>query len=762
MSSDERRSLWHTTLDGVSLPEEKLVGESNNYLTILMDWNLLHQVYNHKKATIARYRMLTMVKSIFVNLIYTSVDLLSPLGPTLGFSSIEDSISAAVTIANRISNTNQQYSIPLPANLIYLYKRGDSITNETKTLLTRSVRTIGLDIPVIGKLPYVQGKREQDPRGIFYLNVKDGIPFAHVQEERLASKSRFRPKEQIVYDGMHYVLLSNKTENSTANLLAAGALAVHDYTDDIEISPWESEENLRQYLTVVQSGTYVTMALNDLYSCDTSSGIVYYSKFLPTIHDAYTHISISDQKCILVESFTLPYLVLEGEPTFHSIGHDLIYFMFGESKKKVDVKADVLPSASIESNDQAMTGHEMGFHTQMELPIQLDLQSFFSSGLAEVLAKIEKLESKINLLTSTVDKLPNTIHSSSSSSSSPNLSPNQCSYSSYAQYAQCPFGTCFNPPSSSTSSSSSECSSGTCLNPPTSSSNECPSGSCPSFHPIGNQASGQCSYTGCPLTTGAQFNQISVEDIQSSTSHSSPSVEDIQASCIREPIVGVPMFTQLPTQQGFHFFSASAPIGGQMKLEDIMKILIPPHSHVYDNIRVTETDIEVIDDLTNTNVEPINVPTKMEEVLTETDIEAVNVFDRILEVNSQPPIVPKQSVNTNSHPGCIRLPASVTGAFAPIHLDVPSDSESDEEEDITTSNVSTRVDSNSISSNVGTGLDSNSISSSTIVEGLLNPPVSVAEDQSSISSTTDEPEIVAIIDEVPIAELSNSNLQKLD
>jgi hypothetical protein len=159
MNSEERRNLWHTTLESVALPDEKLPGETNCWMTVLLDWSLLHQVYNHKKATIARYRMLSTMKSIFVNLNYTSIDLQNPLGPTLGFVSLDDSISAAVTVSSRIANTNQQYSIPLPANVIYLYK--DVCTEEIRSILTRSVRSIGLDIPVVGHLDYVQEKRVQ-------------------------------------------------------------------------------------------------------------------------------------------------------------------------------------------------------------------------------------------------------------------------------------------------------------------------------------------------------------------------------------------------------------------------------------------------------------------------------------------------------------------------------------------------------------------------------------------------------------------------
>src|SRR5690606_24925134 len=99
MSSEERRSLWHTTMKSVVLPEEKPAGETNCWLTILMEWSLLHQIYNHKKATVARYKMLSTIKSIFVNINYTSVDLQNPLGPTLGFNTLNNSISAAVTIS---------------------------------------------------------------------------------------------------------------------------------------------------------------------------------------------------------------------------------------------------------------------------------------------------------------------------------------------------------------------------------------------------------------------------------------------------------------------------------------------------------------------------------------------------------------------------------------------------------------------------------------------------------------------------------------
>lgn len=414
MDSEERRNLWHTTLESVALPEEKLTGETNCWLTILMDWSLLHRIYTHKKATIARYRMLSTMKSIFINLNYTSIDLQNSLGPTLGFVSLDDSISAAVTIANRIVNTNQQYSIPLPVEVIYLYK--DGCSEEIKTILTRSVRTIGLDIPVVGQLDYVSEKRLQDPRGIFYLNMKNSLPFAHVSEERLAPKSRFRPKEQIVYDGMHYVLLSTKTENSKTNMLGTGALAVHDYNVGVEITVWESEDSLRSYLSVVSSGTYVTMALIDLYSCETSKGIVYYSKFLSNLYSAYLNVA-KEEKIVLVESFTLPYLVVEGEPRIYTIENlDLVFFIYGVSLKKEEIKVDVVPSTSIESKSENVVGQE-----RVSVVPNADMQTFFSSGLAEILASISRLESTVCIMSSRIEDLTRSTQDTSTQRTSPTV-----------------------------------------------------------------------------------------------------------------------------------------------------------------------------------------------------------------------------------------------------------------------------------------------------------------------------------------------------
>lgn len=421
MSSGENHSLWQSTLENIKLPEEEHSEVPKSFLCILLDWSILHRIYNHRGATVARYKMITTLKSTLSNINYSSRDFHNHIGPTLGFSTLEESISAAVTITNRISNINQQYSIPLPVILIYLYQKDndntkETITEELKTKLIRSVRSAGPDIPIIGKLDYVQDVRK-GVCGIFQLNI-DGGTFAHVQSERTIARTRFRPKEQVVYDGIHYVLLSNKTEHSKANMTVVGALAVHDYNEDIEISPWESEENLRTYLSNVQEGTYIVMLLTDLYSYETSKGIVYSSKFLPILYSTYRRVYRENQKCVFVESFTLPYLAMEGEPTPYTIDNvDLVYFLYGTMGNTV-IKADVIPNQSINSNVQTVNGKEITFHSPVELPVS------FNSGLAELLSEIEKLKVKVDSIATVINSsssfssISSTVSSSSASSSS--------------------------------------------------------------------------------------------------------------------------------------------------------------------------------------------------------------------------------------------------------------------------------------------------------------------------------------------------------